>query len=183
MNLPTKVRNHWANVLLVSVVSSNMQKSKGGLSWVLTGRDSNGKKVEVDSTSDEIIELYNGRWVQLPNDRGTTDNWYLRVFTSNWSADWLSKQGLSPCAESVQAKMPCLDCKWVSLAHRSRLCAAARKPDPPAPKRPADPKKAEKVEKKHAARIQSTRETAAESKRELAMLPTCTVEAAGSLPT
>ena len=51
LNLPPKARNHWANVLLASVVSSNLMKGKGGLNWVLNGRDKTGNSSAAGSYS------------------------------------------------------------------------------------------------------------------------------------
>jgi hypothetical protein len=103
------------------VVESRLVKEMGGIKWVISGVDDKGKLIEPDCLMQELIILRTkGMQVEVPTQDGGTKVWTVKVFSSNWSADWLAKQALLPFAESTSANQCCSDCKWISLAARER---------------------------------------------------------------
>ena len=180
MNLPAKARNHWANVCLINIVASSVLKQKGGLLWSISGRGPQGIRAETSSFADEMLALERGVWIELISPiTNMPESWRLKVFDGPWAVDWLSKQALSPCAESTSATCPCLDCKWISIAQRRRSVQTSKRTPPPAPKTMADPVAQQRSVRDHAKKVAEVQEAVAAAKEKLAAMPTNQIACAG----
>ena len=72
LSLPEHLRYSWQYVMLLSVVESHVQRMKGGMLWVLCGRDEFNVEVDSDSLAAEKVKLQKGVWIKVPDDNGTS---------------------------------------------------------------------------------------------------------------
>jgi len=70
LSLPEHLRYSWQYVMLLSVVESHVQRMKGGMLWVLCGRDEFNVEVDSDSLAAEKVKLQKGVWIKVPDDNG-----------------------------------------------------------------------------------------------------------------
>ena len=70
LSLPEHLRYSWQYVMLLSVVEAHVQKAKGGMLWVLCGRDEFNIEVDPVSLAAEKLELSKGVWIKIPAENG-----------------------------------------------------------------------------------------------------------------
>lgn len=159
------------------------------MKWVVSGLNDSGQLVEPNCLMQELIKLRTeGFLVDIPTETGDRTTCTVKVFTANWSADWLAKQALLPFAESTAAEQCCSDCKWISLAARARLRKAATATEAAPTAAPSAARVRKRPETEAAQRkremAQKLREAAAmgravAAKKRLELLPDDPLEAAG----
>jgi len=85
INLPQMVRYSTDYILLLAIVNSKLQKSKGGMAWVLCGVNGEGGKIVEFTYADDMRELETGIKINIPDDSGrhTTVSIVLQVWYFN----------------------------------------------------------------------------------------------------
>jgi hypothetical protein len=56
--------------MLLSVVEAHVQKHKGGMLWVLCGRDEFNIEVDPGNLAAAMVELSKGKKIMIPNESG-----------------------------------------------------------------------------------------------------------------
>ena len=119
VNLPLRMRLSFEFLMLLSIVSSKLDKAKGGALWNLAGRNQQGE-VDFDALTSEFEQGEKGFPPQyLPNDDdpgGDPVPYVIQLFFVVVSGDWLAAQAMGFTPESTSSEYPCGECMWVSFA-------------------------------------------------------------------
>ena len=115
LSLPQEERFRTDNILL-PVLSRTSVYKRHGMSRVLCGVDSAGKQHNEPNFAEDMRQLHEGAWIEIPDDErpGTTKHVRLRAWIIIVAADYLAAQSLLPTVESCSAHVFCRACLYNS---------------------------------------------------------------------
>lgn len=115
LSLPQEERFKTGNILLPVMSRAKVYKCQG-MSRVLCGVDSAGKKHDEPNFASDMRRLHQGVWIEIPDDerQGCTKTVRLRAWIIIVAADYLAAQSLLPTSESASAHVFCRACLYNS---------------------------------------------------------------------